>query len=192
MNKLTVAYIAMGAQQFLQELPTDELDLDYFNGQCGFIATVIAPAEHLRYVTSTLPDYGMFYYDVAEEFGKQYAAQLHACFSNTGYLKVMSRILAAATGSPELVAAAVNARFPPLLDTIVDIKPIPKSHVQLHKKCAKEISGFPNLHPAYEKLLSDYARQTSDWGRWSVNREMDSLILRAQSMREQIGADKRG
>lgn len=79
-DSLIVAYLAMGAMQFLQEQKKD-LNLDQFNGQSGFIEQVIESATLLTAAHTFITEHdlheGVFLYDVVEPFGYGKAYNLY-------------------------------------------------------------------------------------------------------------------
>lgn len=83
-DPLIIAYLAMGAMQFLQEQKKD-LNLDQFNGQSGFIeqvieSAVIVSAVH-TFIDNNSLDRGVFVYDVVEPFGYGKAYNLYHSIS---------------------------------------------------------------------------------------------------------------
>lgn len=94
-DPLIVAYLAMGAMQFLQE--QKKVDLEHFNGQSDFIEQVIESAAMISAahtcVDNNSLDRGVFLYDIVEPFGYGKAYNLYHSIS-TPDITVLSTQLA--------------------------------------------------------------------------------------------------
>lgn len=83
-DALTIAYMAMGAQNTIRETkPAGTLPgrvVDAYEGQLGFIGAVIDHALILDRMADQLAGDldGVFLYEIAEPFGEEYARQLIA------------------------------------------------------------------------------------------------------------------
>jgi hypothetical protein len=79
-DMLTVAYIAMGAKEYMTTLEFDRRTTDSHGGELEFIDSIIGHAQMLDSKADVVDEHftGVFLYEVAETFG-WHVAQMYAC-----------------------------------------------------------------------------------------------------------------
>lgn len=93
---LTVAYIAIGARQALDELPA-QFNPDDWSGESGFISTVVEYALMVDRIGDEYDDFlGVWEYEVAEEFGLRFGRALLTDKTAPGKAEAIARELVAA------------------------------------------------------------------------------------------------
>lgn len=98
---LTVAYIAIGAEQALRESPA-LFNPDDWNGQLGFIGEAIEWAAMLDRMGDEYEDFsGVWAYEVAEEFGLRYGRALLTDVNGRGRAEDIARELVEAIACAE-------------------------------------------------------------------------------------------
>ncbi|MFP3637571.1 hypothetical protein [Paraburkholderia sp. SIMBA_054] len=108
----TIAYMAIGAHAVLRSRG-ENIALNEFNGQCGFVEVLCEQALFVDRVAQPFSDAGehpgVFVYEVAEPFGKEYAKALLAEGIGADAKKVLRNVMHEAGYDKAALAAAIEA-----------------------------------------------------------------------------------